>query len=250
MKDFNSLTLVDFALMPIIIRQDGSKTPAVNGSGLAGYEAPIGLSDEQIRKDAYNYYLSLLGEINNEAISHSKLVNIGYKWILKNGRMGVAFKEFKTIAGEIPDVIGFDSWHSIVVECKVSRSDFQKDQNKSHRKKGMGTFRFYLCPEGLIDVSELPPKWGLIYVMKATNACRVIKEVRKEENEGYRFTEGDAGNYALRRYKNAFDKDLASEQKILYSALRRLFLRGVIGRIYDTDYSNQADTEENELNDM
>jgi len=28
---------------------------------------------------------------------------------------------------------------------------------------GLGVYRFYLCPVGLIQPEELPPKWGLLY---------------------------------------------------------------------------------------
>jgi len=77
--------------------------------------------------------------------THKKLVEIAYRWLLNNGGVGVAFKELKSSADEIPDVIGFDSWHSILIEVKVSRSDFLSDKKKSHRSKGMGNWRFYCC---------------------------------------------------------------------------------------------------------
>lgn len=28
----------------------------------------------------------------------------------------------------------------------------------------MGAYRYYLAPEGLVDLSEIPPKWGLVEV--------------------------------------------------------------------------------------
>lgn len=92
-------------------------------------------------------------------MTHKDLVEIGYKWLLKRGGCGVVFKELHSINHEIPDVIGFCSWHSKVLECKVSRNDFLKDKRKVHREKGMGDFRYYVCPEGLIKPIELPDKW-------------------------------------------------------------------------------------------
>src|ERR1700743_1391059 len=102
-------------------------------------------------------------------LTHSELVQIAYRWVLKNGSCGVAFKELVTLgSNEIPDVIGFGAWeHSVLIECKVSRSDFLADKHKSFRKEphlGMGNQRFYCCPTGLIKVEELPEGWGLIYV--------------------------------------------------------------------------------------
>ncbi|ENI4488019.1 adenylosuccinate synthase [Vibrio fluvialis] len=72
--------------------------------------------------------------------------------------------------GEIVDAIGVktaEGTETIVVEVKVSRSDFLADRRKPFRidpPSGMGNYRYYLCPEGLITEDDLPPKWGLIYI--------------------------------------------------------------------------------------
>lgn len=73
-------------------------------------------------------------------------------------------------SGETPDAMGWRmAGHldgSVVVEVKVSRSDFKADMKKAHRSGdslGMGNWRYYLCPEGLIVPDDLPEKWGLIY---------------------------------------------------------------------------------------
>lgn len=61
-----------------------------------------------------------------------------------------------------------------VVESKVSRADFLADAKKSFRKnpeEGVGNYRYYACPEGLIKPEELPPKWGLIYVNMQNGRC-------------------------------------------------------------------------------
>ncbi len=41
------------------------------------------------------------------------------------------------------------------------------------RVRGMGKYRSYLCPEGLISVNELPERWGLIYYNHLTGKFRV-----------------------------------------------------------------------------
>lgn len=72
--------------------------------------------------------------------------------------------------GEVPDAIGFraSGWEdgSVVVEVKTSRSDFLADKKKPHRQdgKGMGNWRYFLCPENVIRVDELPSGWGLLWV--------------------------------------------------------------------------------------
>ncbi|GBQ90079.1 hypothetical protein GCM10007866_16160 [Gluconobacter albidus] len=72
--------------------------------------------------------------------------------------------------GESPDAIGYRvsdmiNGGSTIVECKVSRSDFLADRKKPHRQTGgMGKWRYFMCPEGLISPDELPDKWGLLHV--------------------------------------------------------------------------------------
>lgn len=160
-------------------------------------------------------------------MKHSELVEIAYKWLLKFGSVGVAFKELKSMDREIPDVIGFGAWSSKVIEVKVSRSDFIKDKSKSHRVdgRGMGTYRYYCCPTGLISVEELPEKWGLIYVSENGKATCIYDP------------EKDRGRYdtTLRRWSkcNKFLRDIEAEQRVMYCALRKLQLKGKVECIYE-----------------
>ena len=78
--------------------------------------------------------------------------------------------EFATAADENPDVIGWAvGAGSVVIECKLSRPDFLRDAAKAVRRNpraGMGQRRYYLCPPDLINVKDLPPKWGLLWSIK------------------------------------------------------------------------------------
>jgi hypothetical protein len=66
----------------------------------------------------------------------------------------------------MPDAIGWKrACHSVLVECKVTRSDFLADRAKPFRIKpeqGVGCERFYLIPCGLVREEELPAGWGLL----------------------------------------------------------------------------------------
>ena len=66
----------------------------------------------------------------------------------------------------MPDAIGWKrACHSVLVECKISRSDFLADREKPFRQKsqlGMGCERYYLAPAGLLCPEELPNGWGLL----------------------------------------------------------------------------------------
>jgi hypothetical protein len=53
----------------------------------------------------------------------------------------------------------------VLVECKVTRSDFLADRAKPFRLKpeqGVGCERFYLIPAGLVRQEETPAGWGLL----------------------------------------------------------------------------------------
>jgi hypothetical protein len=82
----------------------------------------------------------------------------------------VVLYESATAALENPDVIGWaPEAGSVLIECKVTRSDFLRDASKPVRKnarEGMGQRRYYLCPAEVIQVKDLPPKWGLLWVAK------------------------------------------------------------------------------------
>lgn len=110
------------------------------------------------------------------AHTHKDLCSLAVAWLQRPfSRTGpgctVAVSETANwINGEIPDAIGWRPYRaarsgSVVIEVKVSRADFLADASKRHRvdaSAGMGAYRYFLAPEGLIDVEELPEKWGLI----------------------------------------------------------------------------------------
>lgn len=108
--------------------------------------------------------------------THHDLCDIAQRWLKRPHSKGghgcqIAVTECRSgWSGEAPDAIGFRArgWldGSVLVECKVSRADFLADAKKPHRTpgRGLGVWRYYMCPEGMIDVEEIPEKWGLLYV--------------------------------------------------------------------------------------
>ncbi len=93
---------------------------------------------------------------------------MGVRWLSR--KCSVVLYEFATVADENPDVIGWASGAgSILIECKLSRSDFLRDATKTVRRNpraGMGQRRYYLCPPEVIQVADLPSKWGLLWGTK------------------------------------------------------------------------------------
>lgn len=156
-------------------------------------------------------------------ITHSQLVEIGYKLVLTNMHCGIAFKELVAAnkSGECADVIGFGSFRSVLIECKVSRTDFLKDARKIFRKQpelGMGSLRYYMCPTDLISVLDLPRYWGLIYVGH-NKKPRIIRHAIKQTY------------------------DTENEKAVMYSALRRLFIKGRFSDIYDGKYNKFSNSQ-------
>ena len=69
------------------------------------------------------------------------------------------------MAGEQPDAIGWRYGLTLLCEAKVSRADFLADRKKPWRARpelGMGDWRFYVAPAGMLQPDEIPEGWGLL----------------------------------------------------------------------------------------
>ena len=113
------------------------------------------------------------------------------------------FYEFAATSKESPDIIGWSTGFSTLIECKATRSDFLNDSKKIVRrnpKTGMGQRRYYLCPSGIIEIEDLPKKWGLLWAEKG-------RVTVKREARGHP------------------DRSLIAELRFLNSMLRRAQIR-------------------------
>lgn len=126
------------------------------------------------QRDIVDYDLDGIVE-TEDVMSHSLCVKMAAEYMYK--RAEVVLPEFFSHNAELPDVIAFNARYSTVIECKVSRSDFLKDRYKSFRlnpNQGMGDYRFYCAPKGLIKPEELPHGWGLIEILPSNKMRKVI----------------------------------------------------------------------------
>ena len=102
-------------------------------------------------------------------MTHAQLVEKAVRW-LRSYSCGVVLSEQACVSGEMPDAIGWKrACHSVLVECKITRSDFVADRGKHFRLKpeqGVGCERFYLVPAGLVRREELPTGWGLLELQR------------------------------------------------------------------------------------
>lgn len=99
------------------------------------------------------------------------------RWLIKARGCNVVLSErAEPITSEIPDVIGWKGRHSILIECKTSKADFRRDKDKWFRHGfGIGQQRFFLAPEGIIPIQEVPEGWGLLEV-RGTVVRTVLEE--------------------------------------------------------------------------
>jgi len=145
-------------------------------------------------------------------MTHDQLVHRAINWMWPR-RCSVVISEMTSGGSETPDVIGFNSSWTTVVECKTSRGDFLQDKHKPHYRTDnfMGNWRYYLTFPNIIKPDEIPEDWGLLEIR--TKTVRQIKE-------------------AIFRHH----KDSASEAVLLISAIRRLsalkYIRGIHVRGY------------------
>ena len=159
--------------------------------------------------------------------THKALCALAVKWLKRPHSSGgpsclVAVSEVASgWTGEIPDAIGFNLSHweagATVIEVKVTRSDFLADRRKPHRLEGgLGAWRYYMAPVGLIKLEELPAGWGLIEVTPG-GICRVLAgAMLNVRNLGY-----DALKGQVERWRQ-IDVNKDREQWLLVKLLSRI----------------------------
>ncbi len=99
-------------------------------------------------------------------MTHDELVERAARW-LKGQGYKVALTEFRTASSEEPDAFGLNGASTCLVECKTSRADFLADKKKWFRRNpsmGLGVYRYFLTPKGLVRPDELPEGWGLLEI--------------------------------------------------------------------------------------
>ncbi len=157
-------------------------------------------------------------------MTHEALVDLAVRWLRNSYRCGIILSEQACCTGEVPDVIGWKavlrgvpgarararrgaSCRSVLIECKVARSDFLADRGKPWRAKpegALGCERYYMAPAELIGAAELPPDWGLLEV----RAHKVEVAVACGKRRSLRTPEG-----------------LMNEMNLLLASLRRVEIR-------------------------
>lgn len=150
-------------------------------------------------------------------MTHGELVLAAGRWLRGTGRCSVVLEELcaATGNGENPDAIGWYSSQTLLIECKASRSDFLADRKKSFRMepaRGMGMYRYFMAPKGMLQAAEMPDRWGLLEV----SGRRVFRTVGHEPGQGYWMRE-DPWCFTPRAAED--------EVRMLLSAMQRIKVR-------------------------
>lgn len=146
-------------------------------------------------------------------ITHAELIEYGRRWLYRRNCGYVAAEECG-LALEQPDLLGFRSGFTIMIEVKISRRDFKRDALKffrTHPRQGVGNYRYYLCPEGVIKPSDIPSQWGLIHLRgKRLHIVSGPKTFQKSHYEWWQ------------------ESNLVAENQIMYSVLRKAHREGLL----------------------
>lgn len=101
---------------------------------------------------------------------HDLLSLLGLTWCFNMGCV-VGMNEIQMSGVGIADAVAFGitrgKQRGILIESKVSRSDFKRDAKKWHRRyKSDATIgisdRYYIAPPGMLRPEEIPDGWGLL----------------------------------------------------------------------------------------
>ncbi|RMH96415.1 adenylosuccinate synthase [Stutzerimonas nitrititolerans] len=188
-------------------------------------------------------------------MTHNDLCLVAVKWLKRANSAGgpgchVAVSECRSgWTGEIPDAIGFRAAGfddgSTVVECKTSRADFLADRKKAHRSAGgLGNWRYFMAPAGLIKPDELPAGWGLLEV-NSRGHVKVVAGLA-----AYYGTSYDTVREQTLTWRHEADRD--REQFLLVKLLHRVGDVEVMNRNLKLAYGEQQRLAKrvNELNEQ
>lgn len=207
--------------------------------------------------------------------THKELCVISAAWLKKTLRCTISINEPKGIK-ENPDAIGWKFTYgnsvkegSILIECKTSRADFKNDAKKPSRinpETGLGNWRYYLCPEGIIKEEDLPEKWGLLYINEK-GKIKIIKDpynkdIKKSKfnqinSEGERFIltrwlskteDPEKIVYMLRETNNKFNNLCTRYDKLKEENKKLKYYQNLFKNYYDFNKDITIEELDSEIN--
>lgn len=153
---------------------------------------------------------------------HRKISEKATKFIMRHFNCPIGIVESTAAQSEFLDGYAANYHSSYIVEAKTSRKDFKRDFLKPFRAdtaRAVGNYRFYACPQGLIQPADLPPKWGLIWVDER-GCCKL---------QGYPDPRGFESPYSPNRFD---DTDRYKERQVLFYLAKRFAERRFMNNVF------------------
>lgn len=148
--------------------------------------------------------------------------------------------------GEQPDVLGIDSGGtSILCEVKVSRSDFLADKKKIWRVNhecGIGDYRVYVTPKGLLKPEEIPYGWMLWEVHGKTKPIlKVIKGKIKKiiKHRSYSSTSYEYENCTVNEHRHFLKNWESKSYQAELSWMWKIMQRAIDDGFEPNNYANK-----------
>lgn len=159
-----------------------------------------------------------LRELTMPSELHETLCRKAKSWLKKNGFGVVGVNVWATGSRERADCVGFRANCSVLIEAKVSRADYSSDLKKPERQSGgVGTYRFYVTPPGLIAINELPAGWGLLELQGKS----LVMVHGPQGNYWPSYDDAVSDKYSWWA-EFAHKRDEAADRAMLYSVARKL----------------------------
>lgn len=123
-------------------------------------------------------------------MTHEDLRKRAVRWLTNTRHCSVVLSEMVTGTYETPDAIGWcrGGSFSILIECKVSRSDFFRNADKVSCRVGklMGHWRYFLVPRDLVTKDDMLkfPGYGLIYAGEHSTIVEVDAPQQVSDSAG------------------------------------------------------------------
>lgn len=124
------------------------------------------------------------------SLTHEDLRRRAVKWLTNAKRCSVVLSEIVTGAYENPDAVGWcrGGTISILIECKISRSDFFRNGGKISCRTGklVGNQRYFMTPDKLVNASDMEafPEYGLIYASEYQSRIIIDAPLREPDRKG------------------------------------------------------------------
>jgi Holliday junction resolvase len=123
-------------------------------------------------------------------MTHKEIVIAVYKWLKKHKRnivvpnCSLVVSELVTVnaTGEIPDVIGWNYYTSVMIEVKTSIADLRRDKTKKFKQfgNGVGEHKYYCVPVNIALIASdiITSEHGLLTINEE-GKIEIYKEAKR-----------------------------------------------------------------------